>query len=58
MLLVNDIADVIHNAAVPAATKDDKLSNVVIKTIRAPNASKLSNNHLFVIQKEYHIYRS
>lgn len=55
-LIVNDIALVIHRPAVPAVTYPESASNVVINTDRAPRASKLSNNHRFVIQKLYHIY--
>ena len=39
-LLVNDMADVIHRPARPAETKPDKAKMVVVKTPKAPRASK------------------
>jgi hypothetical protein len=57
--VVNAIALVMHRPARPASfVKVDIENNDVIKTDKAPKASKFRRSQRFVIQKLYHIWKS
>jgi myo-inositol-hexaphosphate 3-phosphohydrolase len=54
--VVKAMALVIQTAARPALSGNAEIeNNIVIKTAKAPKASKLSRSHLSVIQNVYHI---
>jgi hypothetical protein len=53
MLVVKAIEEVMHSPVIPAGTRPDKENKVVMKTLRAPSASKLSNSHL--VKRGYYL---